>query len=109
MVMPDPLSGAEREITTPVDLCDARGRLAAGAAGWSRHPLHRANLKGPWGRRKRWEYWCVTTPELSTRSKAWVTTRAVLESAYVFDHGDCDSQSSWYEVPVTWSWMPMLW
>ena len=67
MVTTDPAAAGaatEREITSPVDLCDARGRLAPDAAGWSRFPLHRANLKGPWGRRKRWEYWCVTTPDL---------------------------------------------
>ncbi|MBL8776361.1 MAG: DUF2804 domain-containing protein [Acidimicrobiales bacterium] len=67
MMTADPAAdgaATEREIITPVDLCDEGGRLAAGAAGWSRRPLHRANLKGPWGRRKRWEYWCVTTPHL---------------------------------------------
>ena len=57
-------AAVERELTEPVDLCDARGRLAPDARGWSRHPLHRANLRGPWGRRKRWEYWCVTAPDL---------------------------------------------
>ncbi len=63
--MADPsTAGVERELTEPVDLCDDRGRLAAGARGWSRRPLHRANLHGPWGRRKRWEYWCVTGPDL---------------------------------------------
>lgn len=53
----------EREITAQVDLCQADGRLNPEAVGWSRRPLHRANLKG-WGRNKRFEYWCVTTPEL---------------------------------------------
>ncbi|MGC9476494.1 DUF2804 domain-containing protein [Streptomyces sp. WG4] len=51
----------EREITGPVDLCLPDGRLDPDAVGWSRVPLHRANLRG-WGRTKRWEYWCVTTP-----------------------------------------------
>ncbi|MER8188552.1 DUF2804 domain-containing protein [Kitasatospora sp. NPDC094015] len=51
----------EREITEPVDLCLHDGRLARAAVGWSRHPLHRGPVPG-WGRRKRWEYWCVTTP-----------------------------------------------
>jgi len=51
----------EREITEPVDLCLPDGRLDPAAVGWSRTPLHRANLRG-WGRTKRWEYWCVTTP-----------------------------------------------
>ncbi|MEV6342617.1 DUF2804 domain-containing protein [Actinoplanes sp. NPDC051851] len=51
----------ETEITEPVDLCQPDGRLNPRAVGWSRRPLHRANLRG-WGRRKRWEYWGVTTP-----------------------------------------------
>ena len=37
------------------------GRLNPAAIGWSRRPLHRANLRGR-GRAKRWEYWCVTAP-----------------------------------------------
>jgi len=70
--LPEPAKGhlgdlgdrVERELTEPVDLCDERGHLAPAARGWSRRPLHRANLRGPWGRQKRWEYWCVTTPDL---------------------------------------------
>jgi hypothetical protein len=50
----------EPEITRPVDLCGADGRLADSARGWSRRPLHRSNLGGPWGRRKRWDYWAIT-------------------------------------------------
>lgn len=52
---------ADRELTEPVDLCLPDGTLNPAAVGWSRRPLHRANLRG-WGRTKRWEYWCVTTP-----------------------------------------------
>ena len=51
----------EREITTPTALCLPDGRLDRGAVGWSRHPLHRTNLRG-WGRNKRWEYWGLMTP-----------------------------------------------
>lgn len=50
-----------REIVEPTDLCRPDGSLNPAAIGWSRHPLHRANLRG-WGRTKRWEHWCVTTP-----------------------------------------------
>lgn len=52
-------SPREREITTPVDLCDANGRLNADAVGWSRIPLHNCNLKGAWPRKKQWNYWAV--------------------------------------------------
>ncbi|MFI0796277.1 DUF2804 domain-containing protein [Micromonospora rubida] len=51
----------ENEITEPTDLCLPGGRLQPAAVGWSRHPVHRANLRG-WGRNKRWEYWGVVTP-----------------------------------------------
>ncbi|MEV6929088.1 DUF2804 domain-containing protein [Dactylosporangium sp. NPDC051485] len=51
----------EREITEPVELCRADGRLNPDAVGWSRRPLHRAGLRG-WGRAKRWEYWGIVTP-----------------------------------------------
>jgi hypothetical protein len=48
-----------RELTGPVALCDAEGRLNPEAAGWSRRPLHGCNLRGAPLRKKRWSYWCV--------------------------------------------------
>ncbi len=53
----------EPEMTHEVDLCLPDGRtLNPDARGWSRRPLHRANLSGGWGRTKRWDYWGVLTP-----------------------------------------------
>lgn len=51
----------ERELTSPIDLCQPDGRLHPAAVGWSRKPLHRCNLHGRWPRKKRWNYWAVTT------------------------------------------------
>jgi hypothetical protein len=51
----------ERELTTPVNLCLPNGRLNPAAVGWSRQPLHTCNLNGRWPRKKRWNYWAVTT------------------------------------------------
>lgn len=51
----------ERELTAPVDLCLPDGRLNPAAVGWTRRPLHTANLRG-WGRTKRWEYWGIVIP-----------------------------------------------
>ncbi|MAT95928.1 MAG: hypothetical protein CL608_02075 [Anaerolineaceae bacterium] len=51
----------EHELTIPIDLCLPNGRLNPTAVGWSRHPLHRCNLNGRWPRKKRWNYWAVTT------------------------------------------------
>jgi len=53
----------EREITTPVDLCDARGRLNPDAVGFSRQPLVRANLSGHWPRKKKWNFWNWIGPD----------------------------------------------
>jgi hypothetical protein len=38
--------------------------LNAVALGWSRRPLHRANLTGEFGRNKRWDYWAVLAGDL---------------------------------------------
>src|SRR3954468_8047271 len=55
----------ERELTEPVDLCVPDGsRLDASARGWSRVPLHRANLAGRFGTNKRWDYWAVLAGDL---------------------------------------------
>jgi hypothetical protein len=56
----------EPEITAPVDLCTPDGaRLHPAARGWSRVPLHRANLDGEFGRNKRWDYWAVLAGDLT--------------------------------------------
>ena len=55
----------ERELTAPVDLCTADGvHLHPDARGWSRRPLHRANLTGEHGRNKRWDYWAILAGDL---------------------------------------------
>jgi hypothetical protein len=55
----------ENELTSEVDLCTPDGdRLNPDALGWSRRPLHRANLEGHFGTNKRWDYWAVLTGDL---------------------------------------------
>jgi len=55
----------ECELTDPVDLCVADGSsLNPAARGWSRRPLHRANLDGCLGENKRWDYWAVLAGDL---------------------------------------------
>jgi hypothetical protein len=60
----------ERELTEPVDLCTPGGaRLNPGARGWSRRPLHRANLAGGGAQRnKRWDYWAVLAGDVVVSS-----------------------------------------
>ncbi len=54
---------SEIELFQPVNLCDEQGRLNPAAVGWSRQPLHTCNVHGSWPRKKKWNYWCVTTPD----------------------------------------------
>ena len=55
----------ETELTEPVDLCSPDGRrLNPSALGWSRRPLHRANLSGVRGRTKRWDYWVIQSEDV---------------------------------------------
>ncbi len=59
----------ERELHAEVDLCTPDGdRLDPAARGWSRRPLHRANLQGRFGTNKRWDYWAVLAGDLVVTS-----------------------------------------
>lgn len=80
------MATTEREITEPVDLCRPDGRLNPAAVGWSRRPLHRANLRG-WGRTKRWEYWCVTTPTHLVALTVSDLDFLALNTVYVLEYG----------------------
>jgi len=63
------MTTSERELTEPVDLCTPDGsRLNPDARGWSRFPLHRANLLGRHGTNKRWDYWAVLAGDLVVSS-----------------------------------------
>ena len=50
----------ELELTQSIDLCTPDGlSLNPAARGYSRRPLHRANLLGRFGQNKKWDYWAV--------------------------------------------------
>lgn len=73
----------ERELTQPVDMCLADGRLNPDAIGWSRKPVHRPNLKG-WGRNKRFEYWCIVARDfLVTANISHHDYRANVASTFI--------------------------
>lgn len=58
-----PVPKSEREqVGGIVDLVSARDRLNPAAVSWSRRPHIRANMRW-WGRRKRFEYWAIATPD----------------------------------------------
>jgi hypothetical protein len=51
----------ERQIHSPSPIAREDGTLARESVGWSRRPVHDCRLPAGWGRRKRWEFWCVAT------------------------------------------------
>lgn len=75
----------EKELTEPVHLCDERGRLNPKAAGWSRKPLHTCNLKGNWLRKKKWNYWCITSDKFAFSVTAANVDYLALGAAYFID------------------------
>ncbi|RAO39160.1 hypothetical protein PSN13_00184 [Micromonospora saelicesensis] len=74
----------ERELSSPVELCQSGGRLNPAAVGWTRRPLHTANLRG-WGRTKRWEYWGIVTPQHIVGLVASSLDYAGVHGVYVLD------------------------
>jgi hypothetical protein len=89
----------EREITEPVDLCLPDGRLNPAAVGWSRRPLHRANLRG-WGRAKRWEYWGIVTPTHIIGLVAASLDYTGLHGLYVLDRDTGEESAKDVVVPL---------
>ncbi len=46
-----------------IALCDSHGLLNPQAIGWSPRPMVDCAIPGHFGRRKRWNHWCITTPQ----------------------------------------------
>lgn len=94
------MSTGEREITAPVDLCDGRGRLNPAARGWSRSVQQRANLRGPWGRRKRWDYWCILDEEIVVSVTYADVDYLGLASVWVMEHATGQEWSAGLMAPL---------
>lgn len=75
----------ERELTRPVDLCGPDGLLNRQAIGWSRYPLHTCNLPASLARKKKWNYWAVTSNDLLFSATIADIDRLQLGGAYIFD------------------------
>jgi hypothetical protein len=74
----------ERELTSPVDLCGPDEKLNREAIGWSRVPLHRCNLAPALERKKKWNYWAVTSNDLLFSATIADIERFQLGGAYVY-------------------------
>jgi hypothetical protein len=74
----------EPERTTPVLLCGPDGHLNRGAIGWSRHPLHTCNLPPTLARKKKWNYWAVTSNDLLFSATIADLDRLQLAGVYLY-------------------------
>jgi uncharacterized protein DUF2804 len=75
----------EPELTERVLLCAPDGRLNRQAVGWSRHPLHTCNLPPSLARKKKWNYWAITSNNLLFSATIADVDRLQLGGAYLFD------------------------
>lgn len=55
---------AERELTTPVLLCESKGLLNPDAIGYSQKPIIQSNLKGQFPHKKKWNTWTIYGEEV---------------------------------------------
>ena len=82
----------EPELHDPVDLCTPDGaKLNPAARGWSRVPLHRANLDGQHGRNKRWDYWAILAGDLAIAREGQRIKAELIPS----DDGDFRLEKIW--------------
>lgn len=95
------MTTSERELTESVDLCTADGSLLNPAArGWSRRPLHRANLHGRAGTNKRWDYWAILAGDLVVSSVYSDVDRFGLADVYWADLSTGESGGRAIVVPA---------
>jgi hypothetical protein len=66
-------------------LCDTDGRLNRQAVGWSRHPMHTCDLPSALPRKKKWNYWAVTSNSLLFSATIADVEILQLAGVYLFD------------------------
>lgn len=77
---------AEREIVSPVALCDGKGQLNPEAIGFARRPYIQSNLKGHFMRKKKWNYWCVYGEDLLFSATISHLDYAAVCFVYILDY-----------------------
>src|SRR5690606_24660861 len=74
-----------QEITNHVSLSLPNGKLNKESIGWSRKPIIHCNVKGSILRKKKWNYWCVTTPEVLFSATISHIDYAAVMFVYILD------------------------
>lgn len=73
------------EIRTNVNLSMSNGKLNPEAIGWARKPLIESNVSGSFLRKKKWNYWCVTSPEVLFSATISHIDYAAVMFVYILD------------------------
>lgn len=74
-----------RELIKPVKLSLENGRLNEDSIGWARQPLVDCNVKGSYLRKKKWNYWCVTSPDVLFSATISHIDYAAVMFVYILD------------------------
>lgn len=74
-----------KEITAPVNLCKPDGSLNEDSIGWARKPYVHCNVKGSFLRKKKWNYWCVTSSDVLFSATISHIDYAAVLFVYVLD------------------------
>lgn len=96
----DPGACTEPELTGPVVLCRPDGTLAREAVGWARRPLIDCTLFGSWGRRKRWDFWCVTGPGFAMNLTLADVDYLGLADVWFRDFESGEEATAWAPTPL---------
>lgn len=99
-------TGGEREVIGPAALWRADGSIDRAAVGWSRDAVHTCALPARWGRRKRWHYWCVTSPREVVSLTLADLDYVGLATVVVHDRG---SGRAWRDAAVRPLGWPLAW
>ncbi|MBU9723837.1 DUF2804 domain-containing protein [Bacillus alkalicola] len=81
----DNANAKANEITVPTNLCDEAGNLNQNSIGWAKTPLIGSNLSGSYLRKKRWNYWAVTTPDVLFSATISHLDYAAVMFVYILD------------------------
>lgn len=84
----------ERELLQRVALVGADGAFNPAAHGWARQPIvDTSGIDGrrSWGRNKRWEYWCITTPTHLLALTVSSLDFAAVHEVWIFDRATGES------------------
>lgn len=89
-----------KEIRKPINLSLENGRLNRQAVGWARKPLIYSNVSGSFLRKKKWNYWAVTSPDLMFSATVSHIDYAAVLFVYILDLKTFDFHEKTLLIPL---------